>query len=491
LRVRLPWPTAPAGAELRSRNTIAAVSAPTVVIMAAGQGTRMRSAVPKVLHPICGRALVAWPIEAAREAGAGRIAVVVSPDRDISGALPNGVESIPQPTADGTGGALRAARELIASSETVLVLSGDVPLLGAEMIAALLAHHEEQGAAATVVTAILDDPGSYGRIVRDEAGEVAAVVEAKGVGDASAEQLAIREINAGIYAFDAGVLATALEGIGNDNAQGEYYLPDVLPLIREAGGKVVPFVSEDPTVILGVNSRADLAVVEAEARRRILERWMLAGVTIVDPASTWIEVEAELAADVRLEPGCSLIGASRVGTGSVVGPHTTLIDSVLGEEVTAPHSYLVEVRVGDRCSVGPFAYLRPGAELAEGAKAGSFVEIKNSRIGAGAKVPHLSYVGDAQVGEGTNLGAATITANYDGYAKHRTTIGRGVRTGVDTTLIAPVTVGDEAYTGAGSVISEDVPPGSLALTRPERKTVEGYAERKATEAESSKEKRGK
>jgi bifunctional UDP-N-acetylglucosamine pyrophosphorylase / glucosamine-1-phosphate N-acetyltransferase len=459
--------------------------------MAAGQGTRMRSAVPKVLHPICGRALVSWPIHAAREAGAGRVVAVVSPDRDISGALPEGVESVPQPTANGTGGALRAAREAIAESDTVLVLSGDVPLISAEMIAALLARHEEAGAAATVLTAILDDPGSYGRIVRDEAGEVAAVVEAKAAGDASAEQLAIPEINAGIYAFSAARLATALEGINNDNAQGEYYLPDVLPLIRSDGGRVVPFVSEDPNVILGVNSRADLAVVEAEARRQILERWMLAGVTVVDPAATWIEVEAELAPDVRLEPGCSLIGATRIGSGSVVGPHTTLIDSVLGEEVSVPHSYLVEARVGDRCSVGPFAYLRPRAELAEGAKAGTFVEIKNSAIGPGAKVPHLSYVGDAEVGEGTNLGAATITANYDGHAKHRTTVGRGVRTGVDTTLIAPVTVGDEAYTGAGSVISEDVPPGSLALTRPDRVTVEGYAERKAQQAEADEEDRGK
>jgi bifunctional UDP-N-acetylglucosamine pyrophosphorylase / glucosamine-1-phosphate N-acetyltransferase len=459
--------------------------------MAAGQGTRMRSAVPKVLHPICGRALVSWPIHAAREAGAGRVVAVVSPDRDISGALPEGVESVPQPTANGTGGALRAAREAIAESDTVLVLSGDVPLISAEMIAALLARHEEAGAAATVLTAILDDPGSYGRIVRDEAGEVAAVVEAKAAGDASAEQLAIPEINAGIYAFSAARLATALEGINNDNAQGEYYLPDVLPLIRSDGGRVVPFVSEDPNVILGVNSRADLAVVEAEARRQILERWMLAGVTVVDPAATWIEVEAELAPDVRLEPGCSLIGATRIGSGSVVGPHTTLIDSVLGEEVSVPHSYLVEARVGDRCSVGPFAYLRPRAELAEGAKAGTFVEIKNSAIGPGAKVPHLSYVGDAEVGEGTNLGAATITANYDGHAKHRTTVGRGVRTGVDTTLIAPVTVGDEAYTGAGSVISEDVPPGSLALTRPDRVTVEGYAERKAQQVEADEEDRGK
>lgn len=466
---------------------MAAVSAPTVVIMAAGQGTRMRSAVPKVLHPVCGKAMVAWPIDAAREAGAGRIAVVVSPQRDISAAMPEGVEVVVQEIADGTGGAVRAAAELVASSETVLVLSGDVPLVSAGMISALLSSHERSGAAATVVTAMLDEPGSYGRIVRDADGEVERIVETKAAGDASADELAIGEINAGIYVFDAGPLADALDRIAADNAQGEYYLPDVLAPIRAAGGTVVPFVSEDPNVILGINSRADLAVVEAEARRLILERHMLAGATVVDPGATWIEAGVEIAADVRIEPGCSLIGACRIGTGSVVGPHTTLIDSELGADVSVPHSYLVECSVADRCTVGPFAYLRPRARLEEGAKAGSFVEIKNSIVGVGSKVPHLSYIGDAEVGEGSNLGAATITANYDGFTKHRTRIGRNVRTGVDTTLIAPVEVGDGAYTGAGSVIGEDVPAGSLAVTRAEQVHVEGYAERKAAEHRREKE----
>jgi bifunctional UDP-N-acetylglucosamine pyrophosphorylase/glucosamine-1-phosphate N-acetyltransferase len=464
-----------------------AVSAPTVLIMAAGQGTRMRSAVPKMLHPVCGKAMVAWPIDAAREAGAGRIVVIVSPERDISGAMPEGVEIVVQEVADGTGGAVRAAADVTASSETVLVLSGDVPLISAGMISALLSRHEQTGAAATVVSAVLDDPGSYGRIVRDPGGEVERIAETKTAGDASADDLAIREINAGIYAFDAGPLADALGRIATDNAQGEYYLPGVLEPIRAAGGSVLPFVSEDPNVILGINSRADLAVVEAEARRQILERHMLAGATIVDPRATWIEAEVEIAADVRIEPGCSLIGACRVGTGSVVGPHTTLIDSELGAEVSVPHSYLVECSVADRCSVGPFAYLRPKARLEQGAKAGTFVEIKNSTVGADSKVPHLSYIGDADVGGGSNLGAATITANYDGFSKHRTRIGRNVRTGVDTTLIAPVEVGDEAYTGAGSVIGEDVPAGSLALTRTEQLHVEGYAARKAAEHGSEKE----
>ena len=468
--------------ELVRRNTMRRVSAPTVLIMAAGQGTRLKSAVPKVLHPVCGRALVSWPIEAAREAGAERVAVIVSPDRDISGALPDGIEVVPQPEANGTGGALRAAAGVVAESEIVVVLSGDVPLVSAQLISEILATHEREEAAATVVTAILDDPGSYGRVVRSADGSVIErIVEAKADGDATEAELEIKEINAGIYVFSGPALSAVLPRLSNDNAQGEYYLPEVLPLLRDDGGRIAAHISPDPNVILGVNSRVDLALVEAEARRQILEGHMLGGVTIVDPASTWIEVDVEIAPDVRIEPGCSLIGESVIGTGSVVGPHTTLIDSRLGAEVSVPHSYLIECDVADRCSVGPFAYLRPHAELAEGAKAGTFVEIKNSRIGAGAKVPHLSYVGDADVGEGANLGAATITANYDGFVKSRTKIGQGARTGVDTTLIAPVEVGDSAYTGAGSVISENVSPGALGLTRPEQVQIDGYAERKAKE----------
>ncbi|MCB0875437.1 MAG: bifunctional UDP-N-acetylglucosamine diphosphorylase/glucosamine-1-phosphate N-acetyltransferase GlmU [Solirubrobacterales bacterium] len=461
------------------------MSAPTVLIMAAGQGTRMKSAVPKVLHPVCGRALVGWPIAAAREAGAGRIGVIVSPDRDISGALPDGIEAIPQPEANGTGGALRAAAGVVAESETVVVLSGDVPLVSAGLIADLLATHEAGGAAATVVTAVLEDPGTYGRVVRSADGaEVERIVEAKGgAGDATAEELEIREINSGIYAFDGAAVAAVLDDLSNDNAQGEYYLPDVLPLLKAAGGHVGAHVSADPNVILGVNSRADLALVEGEARRQILEAHMLGGVTIVDPASTWIDVDVEIAPETRIEPGCSLIGSTSIGTGSVVGPHTTITDSRIGAEVSVPHSYLVECVVGDRCSVGPFAYLRPKADLAEGAKAGTFVEIKNSRIGAGTKVPHLSYIGDADVGDGTNLGAATITANYDGFVKNRTKIGHGARTSVDTTLVAPVEIGDSAYTGAGSVIDEDVPPGALGIARARQTNIEGYAERKAREHE--------
>jgi|SRR6188474_295966 len=449
--------------------------------MAAGKGTRMRSSLPKMLHPICGRPMVAWPIVAARQAGAGRVVAIDSPNQNIVPGLPDKVQIVTQPEPDGTGGAVRAALPLIEEAETVLVLSGDHPLITAENISGLLDAHLQAGAAATLLTIELDDPGSYGRVVRTASGEVERIVETKAAGDADAAQLEIREINAGTYAFQAGPLAEALAKLSNDNAQGEYYLPDVVPALRETGHAVAAQLSEDLGVTMGVNDRAELAAVEAEARRRILERHMLAGVTVVDPASTWVDAEVEIAADARIEPGTSLRGQTAIGAGSTVGPLSTLIDSRLGENVAVPHSYLVECEVGDDALVGPFAYLRPGAELAERAKAGTFVEIKNSRIGEGAKVPHLAYVGDADIGAGSNLGAGSITANYDGFRKNRTTIGENARIGVDTMLIAPVEVGDGAYTGAGAVIKGDVPPGALAVSENDQRNIEGYADRKAAE----------
>jgi bifunctional UDP-N-acetylglucosamine pyrophosphorylase/glucosamine-1-phosphate N-acetyltransferase len=449
--------------------------------MAAGEGTRMRSAVPKVLHPVCGRPMVVWPILAAKEAGAGRIAVIVSPERDLSSALPDGVETVVQPEANGTGGALRAALPVISEGETVLVLSGDHPLISADTLAALLDTHRDSGAAVTLMTTVLEEPGSYGRIVRGSDGEVQRIVEAKEPSDATPEELAITEVNAGTYAFEAGPLAEALKRISNDNAQGEYFLGDVLPLLREAGGRIAAFRAQESSVTMGINDRAQLAAVAEEARRRLLEGHMRAGVTIVDPGSTWIDADVELAADVTIEPGSTLRGATSVGAGSVVGPMTTLIEARLGQNVTVPHSYLTSCEVADGATIGPFAYLRPDARIGRGAKAGSFVEIKNSEIGPGAKVPHLSYVGDAEVGENSNLGASTVTANYDGFRKHRTKIGKNVHTGVDTTFVAPVEVGDDAYTGAGSVIAEDVPAGALGIARAEQENVEGYAERKAKE----------
>jgi bifunctional UDP-N-acetylglucosamine pyrophosphorylase / glucosamine-1-phosphate N-acetyltransferase len=442
----------------------------------------MRSALPKVLHEVCGRPMIAWPILAAREAGAARVCVIVSPDHDLSAVLPDGVETITQQVADGTGGALRAAAGVVSDSDTVLVLSGDTPLLSAEEISGLLAAHTEAGAAATLMTTELEDPANFGRVIRNVDGDVVKIVEAKKPGDASPEELEVKEVNAGTYAFAGKPLADALEGLTNDNAQGEYYLPDVLPLIRDGGGKVIAHLVGDPAVNLGINDRADLARVTDEARRRINLAHMRGGVTIDDPSATWIDADVRIEQDTTILPGTSLRGTTTIGSGSIVGPMTTLVDSRVGERATVIHSYLTHCEVSDEAKVGPFTYLRPDARIGEGAKAGSFVEIKNSEIGPGAKVPHLSYIGDAEVGEGTNLGASTVTANYDGRNKNRTKIGKNVHTGVDTTFVAPVEIGDDAYTGAGSVISEDVPPGALGISRPNQKNVEGYAAKKAKES---------
>jgi bifunctional UDP-N-acetylglucosamine pyrophosphorylase / glucosamine-1-phosphate N-acetyltransferase len=449
------------------------VTAPTVVILAAGQGTRMRSRTPKVLHDLCGRPMIAWPVAAALAAGAGRVVVVDGPERPLDGHLPDGVELAIQPEPNGTGGAVQAAAAHL-GDEPVLVLNGDVPLVTAQALADLLAAHAQAGAQATVASMELDEPAGYGRVVRREDGSVERVVETKVEGDATPEQLAIREVNAGVYAFDGAALRAALERLTPDNAQGELYLPSTLELLD----RVAAHRLDDPTLLLGINDRADLARVRALAQARIHGAHMLAGVTIVDPASTLIDITVEVGADTVIEPSCFLRGRTAIGAGCAVGPLTTLIDTSLGDEVRVPHSYLVECEVRAGATVGPFAYLRPGTLLRERSKAGTFVEIKNSDIGEGTKVPHLSYIGDADVGPNTNLGAATITSNYDGFRKHRTTIGADVRTSVDTTLVAPVTVGDGAYTGANSAITEDVPPGALGIARERQTNIEGYAERR-------------
>lgn len=440
---------------------------PTVLILAAGQGTRMRSRKLKVLHELCGLPMVLWPVRAAVAAGAGRVVVVDSPARALAPVLPEGVELAVQPVADGTGGAVAAAiAHLDAGSAAgddgpVLVLSGDVPLLSAEAIGALTVAHERSGAVATMVTSVLDDPRGYGRVVRDEAGAVVRVAETKEIADATPAELQIREVNAGIYAFDAGALRSALPRLSVDNAQGELYLPQVLDLLRGDGRTVAAHVLEDPALMLGVNDRVALAHARELAQEAIHRRHLLAGVDIVDPRATVIDVDVQIGQDTTIEPFTTIKGRTRIGAGC-----------------TIRHSYLVDCLLEDGVSVGPFAYLRPDATLRSGAKAGTFVEVKNSDIGAAAKVPHLSYIGDADVGEGTNLGAGTITANYDGQSKHRTTIGKRVRGGVDTSFVAPVTVGDDAYTAAGSVVTDDVPEGALAVARAKQRNVEGYAERR-------------
>jgi bifunctional UDP-N-acetylglucosamine pyrophosphorylase/glucosamine-1-phosphate N-acetyltransferase len=450
----------------------------TAVVLAAGQGTRMRSRLPKMLHDLCGRPLVGWPIAAAREAGADDVVVVRAPDNSLDGHLPDAVASVVQPVADGTGGAVRAAVPAIAPGATVVVLPGDAPLVTAAAIAALVDRHTREQAAATMATMLLDDPAGYGRVVRDAGGGVERVVETKTPGDATLEELDINEVNSSIFAFDGDALRDALDKITTDNAQGELYLPDVLAVLRENGQTVAAHVLDDPTLALGVNDRVQLAQVRQIAQRRIHDSHGRAGVTIVDPASTLIDVGVTIGEDTVVEPSSFLRGDTRIGRGCSVGPLTTLIDSRLGDGVSVPHSYLVSCEVRDGATVGPFAYLRPGTLLRERAKAGTFVEIKNSDVGAGSKVPHLSYIGDADIGEDTNLGAATITANYDGVSKHRTTIGDRVHTGVDTTLVAPVTVNDDAYTGANSAITKNVPRGALAIARERQVNHEGYADRR-------------
>jgi bifunctional UDP-N-acetylglucosamine pyrophosphorylase/glucosamine-1-phosphate N-acetyltransferase len=449
-----------------------------VVILAAGQGTRMRSRTPKMLHEICGRPMIDWTVAAAHEAGAAKVVVVGSPDGALAGRLPDGVVLAVQSRPDGTGGAVLAAADHLGGDAPVLVVNGDAPLVTPQALSDLVAAHAAAGAAATLTTMTLDDPTGYGRVVRDGAGAVERVVETKRPGDATAQELEIAEVNAGVYAFAGPALVDALHRVGTDNAQGEIYLPSVLDVLRADGARVAALHVDDPSMLLGVNDRVELARVRRIAQQRIAEAHMRAGVTIVDPATTLIDVDVRIGADTTVEPSTFLRGATAIGERCTVGPLTTVIDATLGDDVSVVHSYLQECEVRAGATVGPFAYLRPGALLRERAKAGTFVEIKNSDIGAGTKVPHLSYIGDADVGPGTNLGAATITANYDGKNKHRTTIGANVRTSVDTTLVAPVTVGDEAYTGAGSVVTDDVPPGALGIARARQTNIEDYANRR-------------
>ncbi len=450
--------------------------APTVVILAAGEGTRMRSTLPKVLHPICGRPMIHWPLRAAQEAGAERVVVVDNPKRRLAEHLPAGVEVAIQEEPRGTGDAVVAAADRIDPGAPVLVINGDMPLITGDAIAAMVEVHAASGAAATIATMELDDPSGYGRVVRTADGNVERVVETKAPGDATEQELAIREVNAGLYLFDGGALLAALAELDADNAQGELYLPGVLPILRDRG--VGAYVLPDADLALGVNDRVDLAHVTALAQARIHAAHQRAGVTIVDPRSTLIDAGVTIGQDTTIEPSTFLRGATAIGRGCSIGPLTTVLDCALGDGVTVRQSHLEGAAAEAGVTIGPFAYLRPGAMLRERAKAGTFVEIKNSDVGAGSKVPHLSYVGDTDIGEGSNVGAGTITANYDGRRKHRTTIGSRVRISVDTALVAPVTVGDDAYTAAGSVITEDVPPGALGIARQRQTNIEGYADRK-------------
>ncbi|TIC84569.1 bifunctional UDP-N-acetylglucosamine diphosphorylase/glucosamine-1-phosphate N-acetyltransferase GlmU [Nocardioides sp. GY 10127] len=449
----------------------------TVVVLAAGGGTRMRSRTPKVLHAIGGRSLVGHVLAAVEQLGPRRVVTVIGHQRELVG--PHVLEVMPQvqlvvqEEQRGTGHAVRVGVEAAeVSTGTVLVAYGDTPLLTGEALREFVAEHEAAQRAVSVLSGIVGDPTGYGRIVRDADGDVVRIVEHK---DATHDERLLGEINSGIMAFEAGFLRDALPRLSDNNANGEYYLTDLLGLARDAGLQIGAHVLDDVVQTEGANDRVQLANLGRVLNARVLERWMRAGVTVVDPSTTWIDVDVDLAQDVTILPGTQLLGATSVGEDAVVGPDTTLRDCEVGAgaKVVRVHGELAVVGAG--ADVGPFSYLRPGTRLGAGGKIGGFVETKNAVIGDGAKVPHLSYVGDAEIGEGTNIGAGTIFANYDGVAKHRTTVGAHARTGSNNTFVAPVEIGDGAATGGGTVVRGDVPPGALAVSAGPLRIIDGWA----------------
>ncbi|MFJ4921279.1 bifunctional UDP-N-acetylglucosamine diphosphorylase/glucosamine-1-phosphate N-acetyltransferase GlmU [Streptomyces sp. NPDC088725] len=453
-----------------------------VVVLAAGEGTRMKSKTPKVLHEICGRSLVGHVVSAARELAPEHLVVVVGHAREqvedhLSAAFDD-VRTAFQAEQNGTGHAVRTGLQDLGSTPdgTVIVVCGDTPLLTTGTLRTLAATHAADGNAVTVLTAEVPDATGYGRIVRDGAsGAVTAIVEHK---DATDSQRAIREINSGVFAFDGALLADALGKVRTDNSQGEEYLTDVLGILRESGHRVGASVAGDHREILGINNRVQLAEARRLLTARLLERAMLAGVTVIDPASVQVDVTVTFEEDAIVHPNTQLLGTTHLAEGAEVGPNSRLNDTTVGAGARVDNTVADGAEVGDRALVGPYAYLRPGTKLGAKAKAGTYVEMKNATIGEGAKVPHLSYVGDATIGEFTNIGAASVFVNYDGVNKHHTTIGAHCRTGSDNMFVAPVTVGDGAYTAAGSVITKDVPAGSLAVARGQQRNINGWVARK-------------
>jgi bifunctional UDP-N-acetylglucosamine pyrophosphorylase/glucosamine-1-phosphate N-acetyltransferase len=458
-----------------------------VVVLAAGEGTRMRSATtPKVLHPLCGRTMLGHVVAAVRGLDPQHLVVVVGHAREQVAAhlaeIDPAAQAVVQEQQKGTGHAVRVALEALPElTGTVVVVPGDAPLLTPETLADLVAQHELASAATTLLTAVFDDPSGYGRVLRG-GGSVAAVVEHKDADDAT---LAIDEIATGVYAFDAEALREALGRLTTDNAQGEQYLPDVVGLHVAGALVVAASVAEDADEAYCVNDRVQLSEARRLLRDRIVQQHQRAGVTVVDPLTTWIDVDVAIEPDVTVHPGTQLHGRTTIATGAQVGPDCTLTDTEVGEGASVVRAQCAGAVIGPQASVGPYTYLRPGTRLGRGAKAGGFVEIKASAVGAGSKVPHLSYVGDATIGQRSNIGAATVFVNYDGQAKHRTTVGDDVRIGSDTMLVAPVEIGDGAYTAAGSVITDDVPPGALGVGRAKQRNIEGWVERKRGRTESA------
>ncbi|TDC74863.1 bifunctional UDP-N-acetylglucosamine diphosphorylase/glucosamine-1-phosphate N-acetyltransferase GlmU [Actinomadura sp. 7K507] len=460
---------------------VSAASRPAaVIVLAAGEGTRMKSRTSKVLHELCGRTMLGHVLAAARELKPERLVVVVGHRREqvvehLAQAVPE-AESAVQEEQNGTGHAVRMALEETGALDgTVVVTNGDHPLLRGETLRALVQAHEDEGNAATVLTTEMPDATGYGRMVRAADGSVAAIVEHK---DATDEQRAINEINVGMYAFDGALLADALKRVTTDNAKGEEYLTDVVAILRGDGHRAGAHLAADWVETQGVNDKVQLAQARRQLNDRILEAHMRAGVTIVDPATTWIDVEVTAEQDAEIHPGTQLHGRTHLGEGARVGPGCTLTDTSVGEDASVVNAVCVQAEIGPEASVGPYAYLRPGTRLARKARVGTYVETKNADIGEGSKVPHLTYVGDAEIGEGSNIGASSVFVNYDGVEKRRSVIGSHVRVGSDNMIVAPVTVGDGAYTAAGSVIVQDVPPGAMAVARARQRNVEGWVERR-------------
>ena len=451
-----------------------------IVVLAAGQGTRMKSATPKLLHKLAGATVISHVLATARELDAQHVVTVVRHERDrlvevIEVDLPAAIV-VDQDDIPGTGRAVELAVAALpgAFSGDVLVVNGDVPLLDAQTLTELIAHHRRSAAAASMLTTVLADATGYGRVIRSGNGSVDRIVEHK---DATEAELAVHDINAGIYVFSAPALRAQLPKLDQNNAQGEKYITDVVGLLRADGAQIEAVEVAHTWKVEGINDRAQLAAAAGQLNSMIVRGWQLAGVTIIDPATTWIDLQVQLAADVEVKPGTQLLGATVVETGAVIGPDTTLVDTEVGANATVKRTDATLSVIGAGASVGPFSYLRPGTYLGDDGKIGTFVETKNAKIGNGSKVPHLSYIGDATVGEGSNIGAGTIVANYDGVKKHQTVVGSHVRTGSHNVFVAPVEIGDGAYSGAGTVIRKNVPAGSLAINVAPQRNSEGWVEK--------------
>ncbi len=458
----------------------------TVIVLAAGEGTRMKSATPKVLHSVAGRSLLGHVLHAVNHLNPTELRIVIGSGREaveahIADISPKAT-TVFQERRGGTGHAAQLALAGKAPKGTVLVLAGDTPLLSGDSLAQFVEAHTSGKFAASVLTAEHPEPTGYGRIIRDDSDELLRIVEEK---DATDDEKFIYEINSGVYAFDGEKLAASIGKLTMANAQGELYLTDIIGILKSAGESIAAIMIDDFTETLGVNDRVQLAESAAMLRDRINDQWMRAGVTIVDPTTTWIDATVEHSNDVTLHPGTALLGSTKVATGAVIGPRTTLTDCVVKEGAQVLESIAIQTVIGEGSTVGPFTYLRAGTQLGDSTKAGAFVEMKNATVGTGSKIPHLSYVGDATIGVGSNIGAATIFVNYDGVEKHHTTVGDQVRIGSDTMLVAPVSIGDGAYTAAGSVITEDVPAGAIGVGRAKQRNVLDWVLRKRPGSKSA------